>query len=263
MLRAIEVDARRGHATLHAGAAERGVLEEWIRRHGSLADAAAVTPGAETRRGRGRVLVVPAPDGGRWVVRHYHRGGAVASLLGDRYPRVGTPRPVRELRVGRMLEARGVPTPEHVAAAVYPAGIWYRGDLVTRYVPGSRDLARVLFGRSDFGAGDGDDPAAPPVAEAAMAAAGRLLRRLHDAGLDHPDLNLKNVLLAGPDPDPRALVLDLDRARIRKRLSPARRRRMLDRFWRSARKWEDRTGVALPPSLPDVFDQAYAGASPG
>jgi 3-deoxy-D-manno-octulosonic acid kinase len=264
-----EVRVPAGRATLHADAAERPVLEEWIREHGSLAAAAATRPEVEARRGRGRVLVVPAPVGeGRWVIRHYRRGGALASLLGDRYPRIGTPRPVRELRVGRVAAALGVPTPEHIAAAVYPAGIWYRGDLVTRWVPGSRDLARILFGRSDFGdpvaeapaegGARGDTGPAASGAEPAMAAAGRLVRRLHDAGVDHPDLNLKNVLIAGPPGDPDALVLDLDRARIRTRLTDARRRSMLARFWRSAGKWEARTGVALPPSLRQAFEAGYS-----
>ena len=82
-------------------------------------------------------------------MRHYHRGGAVASLLGDRYLRVGEPRPVRELRLGRALERLGVPTVPHLAAAVYTHGIWYRGDLVTRWVSGSVDLAEGLFGGAE------------------------------------------------------------------------------------------------------------------
>ena len=40
--------------------------------------------------------------------------------------------------------------------------------------------------------------------------AGRAVRRLHDAGVPHPDLHPKNLLLA---PDGRVLVLDLDKAR--------------------------------------------------
>lgn len=169
----------------------------------------------------------------------------MAGVLGDRYLRMGVPRPVREYRVGLALEAAGVPTPEHVGAAVYPAGVWYRGDLVTRFVEGSRDLAEALFGGSD-------DGAAP-----AMRASGRLVRRLHEAGLDHPDLNLKNILLAGPASGPEALILDLDRARLRRQLGPRARDRMLERFWRSARKWERKTGRLLDPWLKEAFVAGY------
>lgn len=237
----------------------RAALEAWIRESGTLTDAAASHAGVELLQGRGRVHVVPAPVGdGHWVVRHYQRGGAVASWLGDRYLRVGVPRPVREFGVGRTLQALSVPTPSHVGGAVYPGGVWYRGDLVTELVPASRDLAAVLFGA---GRRDVD-------AEAAMHAAGALVRLLHERGVVHRDLNLKNVLIADggsrPDaggPPVRALVLDLDRASVRSRVGERARRRMLDRFWRSARKWEDATGESLAPGLRRSFEAGYQRGS--
>ena len=212
---------------------------------------------------------VPAPVGDEWwVVRHYHRGGTVASLLGDRYLRLGTPRPFRELRLGWALEEKGLPTAPHVGAAVYPEGLWYRGDLVTRYVPDSRDLAAVLFpGRSlDGGAAQGgpagvghrvagSDRDAEP--EAAMRAAGRLFRTLHDGGLIHPDLNLKNILIVGTGEALHGRVVDLDGGRLAEPVGGRARRRMIARFWRSARKWEKATGVALEPGLRAVFDAGY------
>lgn len=226
----------------------RTALETWLREHGTLSAAAATHPATETLRGRGAVRVVPSPisPGERWAVRHYHRGGAAAALLGDRYLRLGAPRPLREYRVGRELERRGVPTVPHVGAAWYPAGAFRRGDLVTGFVPAAPDLAAVLFG-----AGSNADPAG------AMRAAGSLLRRLHEAGLWHPDLNLKNILIrpdAGADG---ALVLDLDRARLRPRIGGRARRRMVDRFWRSARKWSERTGRSLDPAWIEAFRSGY------
>ena len=228
----------------------------------------------------------PTPDGSegeRWVVRHYHRGGAIASLLGDRYLRAGRPRPFRELRVGWAVEARGVPTPVHVGAAVYRSGIWYRGDLVTRYVPDSRDLAAVLFpgrslgsgplagsrarfargstaGASSAGAARDADPGA------AMTAAGRLFRRIHEGGVDHPDLNLKNILIRGTGAELEALVLDLDSATLTPEpecapVGDAARGRMVARFWRSARKWERATGIDLDASLRSAFETGYAAGS--
>lgn len=243
-----------GAARIVAEPPVRDVLESWVREHGTLAAAAAAQPRVKTLTGRGEVHVVPAPvGGGRWAIRHYHRGGAVAPLLGDRYLRLGTPRPDRELAMGRALDAAGVPTPRHIGGAVYRHGVWYRGDLVTEYVPDSRDLAAVLFGgASPF------DPAA------AMRAAGSLVRRLHDGGVVHRDLNLKNILIAGPERGAsgdggsiRALILDLDRASVRGRVGERARRRMLDRFWRSARKWEGRTERVLEPVLRRAFDHGY------
>jgi 3-deoxy-D-manno-octulosonic acid kinase len=273
---------------LTAGAAEPA-LRLWLERHGTLMAAAEAHPQVEALEGRGRVAVVPDPvapsDGGadRWVVRHYHRGGSVARLLGDRYLRVGEPRPFRELRVLEAVRARGVPAPEPVGAAVYPAGPFYRGDLVTRWVPASVDLASLLFNPMrpspvegpveetaghPVGADSGGGLAADPAGDtrlAAMRATGRLVRLLHDRGVAHPDLNLKNVLLVSPagaaraGREPEAVILDLDRTRLHDGSVPARSRQaMISRFWRSARKWERRAGRPLPASLRMAFDAAYA-----
>lgn len=173
------------------------------------------------------------------------------AFLGDRYLRVGEPRPSRELRVGWRLEEMGVPTVRHVGAATYPAGPWYRGDLVTELVPDSRDLAAAVF--------ESDSTAQ---AARAMAAAGGLVRTLHERGVVHRDLNMKNILItngaaASEGTGTRALILDLDRASIRARVGERARQRMLERFWRSARKWEARTGRIIAPGQRKAFEEAY------
>lgn len=219
--------------------------------------AAASRSGGETLQGRGAVHVVSAPTGaGRWVVRHYHRGGGMA-FLGDRYLRLGEPRPSHEFRLGLRLEALGVPVVRHVGAATYPAGPWYRGDLVTELVPESQDLAAVVFG-------DGDEDEAV----AAMVAAGELVRTLHERGVIHRDLNIKNVLIAPDDRAParvgvRALILDLDRASVGKGVEARARRRMLERFWRSVRKWEARSGRSLSSGVRQGFEEGYRDAPRG
>lgn len=262
----------------------RTELQRWLDGSGTLLRAAERHPEAETLRGRGLVYVVPRPDPGagsggaaagkgeRWVVRHYHRGGAVASLLGDLYVRVGTPRPIREFAAGKALAAAGVPTPRVIGAAVYPAGPFYRGDLVTQWVAGSRDLGAVLFagGQVPGGGADGGKRALAESAEAAgpeeehsrraMRAAGELLRLAHERGLEHPDLNVKNILVVDRPDGVEAMVLDLDRARVRAgAVGAARRRRMIQRFWRSVRKWEARTGQGVAPELRAAFEAGYAG----
>lgn len=234
-------------------------LEQWLRHWGTLDRAAAAQEGVQPLQGRGRVWRVPeasVPGGTGWVVRHYRRGGSVAAVLGDRYLRVGTPRPFLEHAASQALAEVGVPTPRVVGAAVYPAGLFYRGDLVTEWVPGSRDLADVLFG---------DDPGE---ATTAMRATGRLLRLAHDRGMVHPDLNLKNILIVQRDHDAEAMVLDLDRARVRRRtggepvpVGGRSRRRMIERFWRSCRKWERKRGLELRASVRQAFRQGYGDPS--
>jgi len=230
-------------------------LQGWLDEHGTLMAAAVAHPRVRHLEGRGTVALAPAPGsaaGEHWVVRHYHRGGALARALDDRYLRVGPPRPEREFRTLAALAELGVPAPEPVGAAVYPAGPFYRGDLVTRWVPDSMDLATFVFLEPRSDRSDGLD--------AAMTAAGRLVRLLHERGVVHRDLNLKNILLvdAHGAMEPAALVLDLDRASLRRRVGRRARQAMIHRFWRSARKWERRTDRVLPVSTRTAFDRGYA-----
>ncbi len=222
----------------------RAVLP-WLR--GTLAAGLTLTqwasaqPGAQRRRGRGRVDVVaapaPGPDGrARWAVRHYWRGGAVAApLLRDRYVATGDPRPFRELDASHQARRRGIPTPAVVAGAVYPAGIFYRADLVTELIPDGSDLAEILFGPS---------PPLPEVSRSALEAAGHLVRRLEEARIHHPDLNAKNIFLGRGDGGS-AHLLDLDGCRVLDARALIRSGPMRRRLERSLRKFEGRAGRPL------------------
>lgn len=216
--------------------------EEALERHGTLAAWAASAPEARRLTGRGTVLVVDAPVPGpdaraRWVVRHYLRGGAVAALLRDRYLDVGTSRPERELEASSTARARGLPTPAVVAGATYPAGTMrYRADLVTELVPDSVDLARVLFEAPPAGRGPSDGAPALPSRHDALRAAGALVVRTARAGLRHPDLNARNVVLRQGDDGVEAHLVDLDRGRIRSTPRPSDARVMRERLARSLRK---------------------------
>lgn len=229
--------SRVGDATVVARPRTLPDVEDALRREGTLFEWAASHPDRERMEGRGPLYTAPAPGGERWVVRHYRRGGAVAPLLGDRYLRLGRPRPVREIRASEAVRERGIDTPPVMAAVLHPRGIFYRADLATRWIPGSADLARTLF--LDPGVGT----------EARLEgcrAAGRLVARLQRGGLIHPDLNAKNVLLRWTEDPPRPYVLDLDRCTVVDRPDAGRRDAMLARLRRSLEKWEAETGRALP-----------------
>ena len=228
---------------------------EWASRtleeHGSLYSWAAGDADARRLSGRGTVWSVPAagagPDGRtRWVVRRYLRGGAMAKILRDTYFQAGPTRPLRELRASAAARTLGVPVPAVVAGAVYPAGpLHYRADLVTEQIPDTRDLAEVLFGHAEL------EKVArwAPDRAAALRASGRLAVRAGAAGVRHPDLNAKNVLLrpaASHGADPEAWMVDLDRCRIRKAPRPrADTDSMLARLERSLRKFERAEGRHL------------------
>jgi len=215
----------RGFAWADADEWLRGVVSAGSTPH----DWASRQSGAEELVGRGTVFSVPAPARGpderaRWAVRHYRRGGALASVLGDRYLPTRPTRPRAELATSVTARARGIPTPAVVAGATYEAGLFYRADLVTELVPSSLSLADTLS-RGDAAASRHD----------ALIRAGGLVRLMADRGVLHVDVNARNILFASP-PETGTFVIDLDRARILDGPTASAGQAMLDRLLRSLRK---------------------------
>jgi hypothetical protein len=181
-----------------------GACADAVRR--ALADTslyayAAAHPGRRELRGRGAAYAVPLPDNEtRVVVRHSRHGGLLAPVTGDRF--LAPTRAPHELATAIRLARSGVPTPEVVAYATYPAGtLLRRSDVATREVVGGSDLGAVL-------AASGTEEARADV----WRATARLLRALERAGARHPDLNAGNVLVVANAGDERqALVIDVDR----------------------------------------------------
>jgi 3-deoxy-D-manno-octulosonic acid kinase len=219
-----------------------------VLRGGTLYDFAAGHPEARPLMGRAPAYAVPLPGGaGRVVVRHSRHGGLLAPLTGDRF--LAPTRAPRELATALRLAHAGVPTPELVAYALYPAGPLLRtADVATREVEGGRDLAAALAG--DL-AGLGADSTT-----AALTAVAELLRHLAAAGARHPDLNVKNILL-GPARAgaPRAYVLDVDRVTFEAPHSPRLAAANFARLARSLRKLADR----FPPGASDEAVAYLAG----
>ncbi len=241
---------RRGRATIIASREALAFVREAIAAAGTLYDYAATRPGAETIRGRGTIYVVPGPDDKRWLIRRLTHGGLLAPISGDRFLRVGRPRPFNELRLSWQLRELGLATPRVHAAVVYLFGPFYRGEVARQHVARAVDLAALLFAEPDRPRSE---------RQAALAAAGRLLGKLHRVGLLHPDLNLRNVLIEAADGAPRAYILDLEKCRSVERLTAGQRRRMLGRLRRSARRFEEKGGGAIDPSEWEAFESAYAG----
>jgi 3-deoxy-D-manno-octulosonic acid kinase len=148
-------------------------------------------------RGRGALASVALEDGGRAVVRPLTRGGLLGKLV--RRVSLDRDRARAELLVSCGAAARGARVLEVLAAVTRPLGLGWTHALVTREVEGARDLLAALAQGS------------PDERRSALVQAGRAVRRMHDAGVDHTDLNLKNVLLTAHG---EALVIDLDRCRL-------------------------------------------------
>jgi 3-deoxy-D-manno-octulosonic acid kinase len=190
--------------------------------------------------GRGIAYAVPLSSGDRVVVRRSRHGGLLGSIRDDRF--LGATRAPRELEISLTLRRLGVATPEIVAYATYPAGpMFRRGDVVSREVPRSRDLAATLAALSR-----GDSK------RLLLDATGHLLASMSLARARHPDLNIKNVLLVDNDfGGVEACVLDVDRVWLDKADPETVLRANLRRLSRSALKW--RRQHALPIEEADLL----------
>lgn len=188
--------------------------ECWARRNLLLREAA----------GRGTTIIVQHGEA-RLALRHYHRGGMPAKLSRDRYLWLGLERsrPWQEWQLMQQLYARGLPVPRPVAARVCREGPVYRGDIVTEVVEGE-PLAEWLQRKR--------------LPAALLEQVGGCIRRFHDEGVDHADLNARNILL---DDKGQVTLIDFDRSELR---TPApgwqqgnldRLKRSLDKFRREQR----------------------------
>ena len=189
---------------------------------------------AKPLTGRGIAYAVPLSSGDRVVVRRSRHGGLLGAIRDDRF--LGATRAPRELEMSLTLRRLGVSTPEIVAYATYPAGTMFRrADVVSREVPRSRDLAAAL---GVLSRGDSKRPL--------LEATGKLLASLSLAGARHPDLNIKNVLIADNDfGGVEALVLDVDRVWLDRAGAGPVLEANLRRLSRSAVKWRRLQGLPI------------------
>ena len=192
--------------------------------------------------GRGSVLVVKHGSE-TWVLRHYRRGGLPARFIEDHYLWLGLERTraFREWRLLRRLRDAGLPVPNPIAARVRRVGIAYTADIITTYLPDTRKLSAFLTeGR--------------PSAHC-WRSIGRMLKSVHEYGVDHPDLTVHNILL---DARGKVFLVDFDRARIR---PPGRWQRLgVERLRRSLRKVALETGTDFDPLGWEELEAAYYDA---
>lgn len=134
------------------------------------------------------------------VLRHYLRGGMMAALLEDRYlwSGVSNSRPFREQLVINHALQHDLPVPEVVAFMLRKTGLYYRAAIISRYISNQGTLASWLYDhRMD---------------NHSWQHIGQLIRRMHDAGIEHVDLNANNILI---DQDMAFHLIDFDKAKIR------------------------------------------------
>jgi 3-deoxy-D-manno-octulosonic acid kinase len=176
-----------------AGNAELSWLDrDWWARRGEV---------RASEEGRGAAAFIHA-DGRRLVLRHYRRGGWAARVSEDRYlwREADATRSFVEWHLLYLMRRAGLPVPVPIAACYRRTGPrTYSADLLTEQIPAVRSLAARLT--------------AAPLPLTGWIAIGRCLRRFHDDGVCHADLNAHNVLM---DDELRVWLIDFDRGRLRR-----------------------------------------------
>ncbi len=147
-----------------------------------------------------------------YVLRHYCRGGLVRFFSKDTYlwTALESTRAWREWHLLAEMRQRGLPVPRPWAARVQRHGLWYRADII---IERFSNVITLTAAAKDF------------MSVELWQAVGMCIRRFHDEGVYHADLNAHNILIGinGTEAGP-VYVIDFDRGEFR---SP-------DKVWQSA-----------------------------
>ncbi len=136
-------------------------------------------------------------EAGDLVLRHFCRGGLPGRLLTRDYVFIGADsvRSFREFRLLNELYHRGLPVPEPVAAGYWRRSpLFYHASILVRRIPAAKPLSEFT-GPDDL---------------ETWRAAGACIRRFHDAGVFHADLNCTNILVAD-----QVYLIDFDRGQLK------------------------------------------------
>ena len=120
----------------------------------------------------------------------------------------------------------------------------YRGYLITKYLPTAVDLISYL---------DNKEPEGKET-RAVFEKAGEAVKRIHQAGIYHADLHLKNFLVERKGPT--VYLIDFDKSVVFPHLRPSGRLKNLMRLDRSAEKLK-RHGLPLTNRDKKAFCHAY------
>ncbi|MDW6002211.1 3-deoxy-D-manno-octulosonic acid kinase [Vibrio mangrovi] len=145
--------------------------------------------------GRGTTWFIQL-DGIQGALRHYRRGGLFGKLVRDHYLFYNwdKTRSYQEFQVLEHLRKSGVNVPRPVAARAIKKHVCYQADLITEKIPNARDLVTILQENS--------------LSDEVYGKIGREIRKMHDAQVNHTDLNIHNILI---DEQEHVWIIDFDK----------------------------------------------------
>lgn len=153
------------------------------------------------------------------ALRHYRRGGLFGKLVKDNYWFSGweKTRSAQEYQLLLMLTEAGVHVPKPIAARAVKTGLTYQADLLSERIPNAKDLVSILQEQV--------------LSAERYQKIGQEIAKMHDAGVNHTDLNIHNILL---DANDRVWLIDFDKCC--QQAGSDWQKNNLDRLLRSFRK---------------------------
>ncbi|PKH88284.1 3-deoxy-D-manno-octulosonic acid kinase [Colwellia sp. Bg11-28] len=161
----------------------------------------AVTGSAQ---GRGTTWFVEYNDNSNtphdWVLRHYYRGGLIGKIIKDSYwfSGVEKTRAACEFALLRHMNTLQLPTPEPIAYRVMQHGFHYQADLLSSRIEHAQDLVAILSEKA--------------LTDDIWHNIGATIKRFHQHGIYHHDLNSHNILL---NDKKQVFLIDFDRGELR------------------------------------------------
>ena len=149
-------------------------------------------------QGRGTTWFVQTQTG-EAALRHYRRGGLFGKLVKDQYWFTGweKTRSFQEFQLLNTLIEAGVNVPRPIAARAVKVGPYYRADLLSEKIANARDLVAILQDK--------------PLPKEMYQKIGAEIRKMHDAQVNHTDLNIHNILIDDQD---KVWIIDFDKCYI-------------------------------------------------
>ncbi|GLQ74616.1 3-deoxy-D-manno-octulosonic acid kinase [Vibrio penaeicida] len=130
------------------------------------------------------------------ALRHYRRGGLFGKLVKDQYVFTGfdKTRSALEFSLLGLMRKNGLNVPKPIAANAQKTGLTYRADIITEKIKNARDLVDILKSET--------------LEARHYQQIGREIRKMHDLGINHTDLNIHNILM---DEQEKFWIIDFDK----------------------------------------------------
>ncbi len=178
-------------AIINQISAERFTPEGWPH--------AEILTGSLRSGGRGNTMFVGNVPR-QFVLRHYRRGGLLGKLVRDTYIFSGEDltRSFMEWRLLDKLAANNMNVPRPAAARFIRRGTFYTADLITVRIPDVVSLSQYI--------------AVADRGEGFWQSVGAAIRKFHEAGVYHSDMNAYNVQI---DKDGDVWMLDFDKGALK------------------------------------------------